>query len=72
MNELNQLDERRRVLNEQRMRYMDPFVKQEKADIRWLEFERARVQAEISRAATDFLKSNGFYAGGARKPRKGK
>lgn len=48
-------------------RYMDPFVKQDKGDIANLEFIQREIQNDISRSASEFLKSAGFKTDGSKK-----
>jgi len=48
-------------------RYMDPFVKQDKGDIANLEHIQREIQNDISKCASEFLKSAGFKTDGSKK-----
>ena len=68
---LIELEVQRIEVAKQIRRYMDPFVVQDKGDIRALKYNEDVLQGKIHREASHFLKINGFRADGfKRKTRK--
>ena len=70
MIDLKKTEEQRAEVAKQIRRYMDPFVKKDKGDLAWLKREEDKFQNELSRAASEMLKSAGFRADGIRRKKK--
>lgn len=66
---LEQIEQRRAEVAKRIRRYMDPFQKQDKNDIRALKRDETLLEAELSREASKLLKQSGFRADGERRKR---
>jgi len=65
--DIQKIDEQRAEVAKEIRRYMDPFVKQDKGDIAWLKRTEDKLQNDLAKAASEFLKANGFRADGSKR-----
>jgi len=64
---LQKIEAQRAAVAAQIRRYMDPFVKKDKGDIKALKRDESMIEAQISRTASEFLKAAGFRADGSKR-----
>lgn len=70
MTDLEKIEARRAEVAGQIRRYMDPFVKHDKGDIRSLKRDEDKLQGQLARSASEFLKSHGFKSSGDRRKKR--